>query len=51
MCVRGDETQRRVSLDLTYLWAAHDRVLPEVVGHVDGVEAGCFGRFNYLGQL
>src|SRR5829696_5195880 len=38
------ESQRRVALQLVRLGTAHDRVLPEVVGHPDAVEASFFGN-------
>ena len=49
--VGGDEAKRRVRLDLAYLWPSQERVLPQMVGHVDAVEASRFGLLNDLGEL
>src|SRR5215211_1922690 len=40
--VRRQESQRRVAFWFVRLWAVHDRVLPQVVGHPDTVEASLF---------
>src|SRR5215208_5850115 len=40
--VRRQESERRVALWFVRLWAAHDRVLPQVVGHPDAVEVSLF---------
>jgi hypothetical protein len=44
--VRGDEAERRVGLDLRLDGATHHRVLPDVIGDGDRVEAGVFGRLD-----
>src|SRR5829696_1532662 len=37
--VRRQERERRVALGFASLWAAHDGVLPDVVGNPDAVES------------
>lgn len=37
--VGRQERERRVTLRFVRLWAAHDRMLPDMVGHPDAVEA------------
>ena len=44
--VRGDEPERRVGLDLALEVAAQVVALPDVVGDVDGVEAGRLGGLD-----
>ena len=48
--VGGDESKRRVSLEVVADWAADDRMQPNVVGHADGVETHGLGGLDNLGE-
>ena len=45
------ERQSRVALRLVSLWAAHYRVLPDVVRNGDAVETDCFRGSGYVHEV
>ncbi len=47
---RRDRAKRRIRFDLVLLHPAHDRVLPEVIGHRDRIEPRHLGGLNDFEQ-
>jgi hypothetical protein len=50
-CVGGKECKRRVALRFVRLGSAHDRVLPQVIGHPDAVETSLLGGLSYVREV